>query len=49
MIKHIKHWTVWRRYTTNGPLYRILVLFGLVKSPSFELSKGYDAIFRNYY
>lgn len=35
MIKHIKRWNVWRKYNKNGIAYKILVLFGVIKSPTF--------------
>ena len=34
-IKHIKRWNVWRKYNKNGIAYKILVLFDIIKSPTF--------------
>jgi hypothetical protein len=35
IIKHIKRWNVWRKHNTNGFAHKILVLFGIIKSPTF--------------
>lgn len=35
LIKHIKRWNVWRKYNKNGIAHKILVLFGVIKSPTF--------------
>lgn len=35
MIKHIKRWNVWRKFNKNSIFHKILVLFGVIKSPSF--------------
>ena len=35
LIKHIKWWNVWRKYNKNGIAHKILVLFGIIKSPTF--------------
>lgn len=34
MIKHIKRWNEWRKHNGNSPLYKLLVLLGIVKSPT---------------
>ena len=39
MIKHIRRWNIWRKGCLNGPVHKVLVLFGLRKSPTFELMK----------
>ena len=45
MIKHIKRWNKWRKYNDNSPFHKILVLLGLVKSPSYYMVDGFsDAI-----
>lgn len=36
MIKHYKKWKKWRKRNTNGKFYQLLVLIGLVHSPSFD-------------
>lgn len=38
IIRHIKQWNIWRKHSLNGRLYKCLVLFKLVKSPTFELT-----------
>ena len=35
LIKHIKRWKVWRKHNKNGIVHKILVLFGIIKSPTF--------------
>lgn len=35
--RHIKRWNSWRKRNGNGRLHHILVLLGLVHSPTFEL------------
>lgn len=32
MINHIRRWNIWRKNCLNGPVHKVLVLFGLVKS-----------------
>ena len=36
-MKHIEHWNIWRQDNTKGPLHHILVLFGVVHSPTLCL------------
>lgn len=36
IIKHFKRWNVWRKYNKNGIWHKILVLFGVIKSPTFN-------------
>lgn len=35
IIKHIRRWNVWRKNNLNSKRYKILVLLGIIKSPSF--------------
>lgn len=35
-IKHIKKWNEWRKGCLNSPIYKLLVLFKIKKSPTFE-------------
>ena len=35
-IEHIKKWNEWRKYSLNSPISKFLVLFGIIKSPTFE-------------
>jgi hypothetical protein len=49
--KHFQRWNEWRTYNSNSKFHKILVLFGLVKSPTFELFFTNDEakeIFNNY-
>lgn len=39
LINHIRMWNNWRKRSLNGPVYKVLVLFGLVHSPTFELER----------
>ena len=34
MLNHIRRWNIWRKSCLNGPIYKILVLFGAIKSPT---------------
>lgn len=36
MIKHIKKWNNWRKHNTDCPMYKFLVLIGLLESPTFR-------------
>jgi hypothetical protein len=37
LIKHIKRWNKWRKSNGNSRLHKLMVLFGIVKSPTFYL------------
>lgn len=34
LIKHFRRWNIWRKRSLNSALYKILVLFGMTKSPT---------------
>lgn len=34
MINHIRRWNIWRKYSANRSIYKILVLLGLLHSPT---------------
>lgn len=36
MIKHIKHWNEWRKHNINSWWYKLLVLFKMVESPTWN-------------
>lgn len=38
IIKHIKRWNVWRKHNKNSIAHKILVLFGIIKSPTLNLT-----------
>lgn len=38
MLDHIRRWNIWRKRCLNGPIHKILVLFGVIKSPSMRLT-----------
>lgn len=35
LIRHIKIWNRWRKFNSNSWYYKLLVLFGVVVSPTF--------------
>ena len=37
MFDHIRRWNIWRKRCLNGPIHKILVLFGVIKSPTMIL------------
>lgn len=39
VIEHVKVWNIWRKRSLNGLGHKILVLFGLRNSPTFEVEK----------
>lgn len=34
MLNHIRRWNIWRKGCLDGPVHKILVLFGVIKSPT---------------
>lgn len=38
LFGHIRRWNYWRKRNTNGRLHHILVLLGVVKSPTFAFT-----------
>lgn len=36
LISHCKKWNCWRKYNDNTGFHKLLVLFKIVKSPTFE-------------
>ncbi len=34
LIKHVKRWNEWRKYNGNSKMHKLLVLLGIVKSPT---------------
>lgn len=52
LINHIKRWNKWRKYKLNSWWWRLLVLFGLAPSPTFDLvltDAQTDKIFKRFY
>ena len=35
--RHIKRWNYWRKSNTNNKIHKLLVLLGIIKSPTFEV------------
>lgn len=48
LFNHIVRWNSWRKYNTNAWLYKILVLLGICRSPTFmywhDITEGYNRI-----
>ena len=38
LSRHIQRWNYWRKRNVNGTLCHILVLLGVVKSPTFAFT-----------
>ena len=38
LIKHIRRWNIWRKRNTNGNMHHILVLLGIIHSPTYEFT-----------
>lgn len=36
MINHIRRWNIWRKHCLNGSIHKMLVLFGVIHSPTFS-------------
>ena len=36
LIQHIKRWNEWRKGCLNNPVYKFLVLFRVIDSPTFR-------------
>lgn len=36
LTTHIKRWNVWRKHNKNSIAHKILVLFGIIKSPTLN-------------
>lgn len=34
VFKHVRRWNYWRKYNSNGRLHKLLVLLGVIKSPT---------------
>lgn len=39
-MRRIKQWNRWRKNCINPWYYKLLVLFGIIKSPTFEIFYG---------
>lgn len=40
LINHIRLWNRWRKHCANSVLYKVLVLMGLMRSPTYERMRG---------
>lgn len=54
LIKHFRRWNIWRKCNRNGGLHKILVLFGVTKSPTMatvllpeEVDEFFDAFIKD--
>lgn len=34
VVNHFRRWNIWRKHSLNKPLHKLLVLFGVIKSPT---------------
>ena len=41
MIKHIKVWNIWRKKSLNRKGYKLLILLGILRSPTFQVEKAF--------
>ena len=39
MGNRFRQWRRWKKYNLNGKLYQLLVLIGVIHSPTFEVQK----------
>lgn len=46
-IEHVKKWNEWRKYSLNSPISKLLVLFRIIKSPTFESYLTEKILLRN--
>lgn len=37
-ILHVQRWNVWRKKSANTRVQKILVLFGIIKSPTMQIT-----------
>lgn len=37
LINHIRRWNIWRKHCLNSNFHKILVLFGVIKSPTMNI------------
>lgn len=37
LIKHIRRWNIWRKYNGNSRMHKLLVLIGLIHSPTMRM------------
>lgn len=50
IVKHIRRWVVWRKYSKDNAVTSILALLGIIKPPSWGsilLPEEVTAIFKN--
>lgn len=38
ITNHLKRWNKWRKHSLNSPIYKFLVLIGVVRSPTLSLT-----------
>ena len=43
-MRKIKSWNKWRKNCTNPWYHKLLVLFGIIKSPTFEIYEMMDGV-----
>lgn len=45
IIAHFKLWNRWRKHNCNSVFHKLLVLFGLCHSPTFQFMRSTDSLF----
>ena len=43
-MENLRTWKEWAKYNTNGWFHKLCVLFGLRKSPTYEMHKAFDQV-----
>lgn len=49
LIVRLKTWNKWRKNSMNSRLYKLGVLFGLCKSPTFKITMYFDELRYEFY
>lgn len=43
-MENLRTWKEWAKYNRNGLFHKLLVLFGLRKSPTYEMHKALEPL-----
>lgn len=51
LLNHIERWNIWRKHNTNSKIHHLLVLLGVIKSPTmcFVYTKAEQETLYDYY
>lgn len=47
LVKHVRRWNIWRKRNYNGAIHKLLVLFGIRHSPTFEWTLLPEEVYTN--